>query len=30
MNEDSITGIYCDADDFCKALEGYCHDKRMK
>jgi hypothetical protein len=24
MNEDSITNIYCDVDDFCKALEGYC------
>ncbi|MDR0494192.1 MAG: hypothetical protein LBG95_00995 [Treponema sp.] len=24
MNEDSITGIYCDAGDFCKAFEGYC------
>jgi len=24
MNEDSITRIYCDVDDFCKALEGYC------
>ena len=24
MNEDSIIGIYCDVDDFCKALEGYC------
>ena len=36
MNEDSITGIYCDVDDFCKALEGYCksrllpHDKAPK
>jgi len=24
MNEDSITSIYCDVDDFCKAFEGYC------
>ena len=24
MNEDSITRIYCDVDDFCKALERYC------
>jgi hypothetical protein len=24
MNEDSITRIYCDVDDFCKALKGYC------
>ena len=24
MNEDSITAIYCDAGDFCKALEGCC------
>jgi hypothetical protein len=24
MNEDSITRIYCDVDDFCTALEGYC------
>jgi hypothetical protein len=24
MNEDSITRIYCDVDDVCKALEGYC------
>jgi hypothetical protein len=24
MNEDSVTKIYCDVDDFCKALEGYC------
>jgi hypothetical protein len=24
MNEDSITRIYCDVDDFCKVLEGYC------
>jgi len=24
MDEDSITRIYCDVDDFCKALEGYC------
>jgi hypothetical protein len=23
MNEDSITGIYCYADGFCNALEGY-------
>ena len=23
MNEDSITKIYCDVDDFCKTLEGY-------
>ena len=36
MNEDSITRIYCDVDDFCKALEGYCksrllpHDKAPK
>ncbi|MDR0684907.1 MAG: IS982 family transposase [Spirochaetaceae bacterium] len=24
MNEDTITKIYCDVDDFCKALEDYC------
>jgi hypothetical protein len=24
MNEDIITTIYCDVDDFCKALERYC------
>ena len=24
MDEDSITRIYCDVDDFCKALESYC------
>jgi len=24
MNENSITRIYCDVDDFCKALESYC------
>jgi hypothetical protein len=24
MNKDIITRIYCDVDDFCKALEGYC------
>ena len=24
MNEDSITRIYCDVDDFCMKLEGYC------
>jgi hypothetical protein len=24
MNEDIITGIFCDVDDFCKALEAYC------
>jgi hypothetical protein len=24
MNDDSITSIYCDVDDFCKALERYC------
>ena len=24
MNEDSITRIYCDVDDFCKALERSC------
>ena len=24
MDNDSITRIYCDVDDFCKALEGYC------
>jgi hypothetical protein len=24
MDEDSVTRIYCDADGFCKALEGYC------
>ena len=24
MDEDSITRIYCDVDDFCKALERYC------
>jgi hypothetical protein len=24
MDEDIITRIYCDVDDFCRALEGYC------
>ena len=24
MNENSITRIYCDVDDFCKTLERYC------
>ena len=24
MDENSITVIYCDVDDFCKTLEGYC------
>jgi hypothetical protein len=24
MNEDSITRIYCDVDDFCKTLKRYC------
>lgn len=24
MDEDSITIIYCDVDDFCKRLESYC------
>jgi hypothetical protein len=24
MNEDSITSLYCDVDDFCKAFERYC------
>ena len=28
MNEDSITAIYCDAGDFCKALEG-CRKTRL-
>jgi hypothetical protein len=26
MNEDIITGIYCDVDDFCKALKAYCNN----
>jgi hypothetical protein len=36
MNADIITGIYCEVDDFCKALESYCTShslpsgKRMK
>jgi len=29
MNEDSITRIYCDVDDFCKALEGYCRSRLL-
>ena len=29
MNEDIITGIYCDVDDFCKALEGYCKSRLL-
>jgi hypothetical protein len=29
MNEDSITEIYCDVDDFCKALEGYCKTRLL-
>jgi hypothetical protein len=24
MDEDTITRIYCDVDDYCKALEAYC------
>jgi hypothetical protein len=24
MNENTITRIYCDVDDFCQALEHYC------
>ena len=24
MDNDTITTIYCDVDDFCKALEHYC------
>jgi hypothetical protein len=24
MNGEVITRIYCDVDDFCKALERYC------
>jgi hypothetical protein len=24
MDEESITGIHCDVDDFCRAHEGYC------
>ncbi|MDR2659312.1 MAG: IS982 family transposase, partial [Spirochaetaceae bacterium] len=24
MDEDTITRIYCDVDDFCKVLEAYC------
>ena len=27
MNEDIITKIYCDVDDFCKALESYCNSR---
>ena len=29
MNEDSITRIYCDVDDFCKAIEGYCKSRLL-
>jgi hypothetical protein len=29
MNEDSITRIYCDVDDVCKALEGYCKSRLL-
>jgi hypothetical protein len=29
MDEDIITGIYCDVDDFCKALEGYCKSRLL-
>jgi hypothetical protein len=29
MDEDSITRIYCDVDDFCKALEGYCKNRLL-
>ena len=29
MNEDSITRIYCDVDDFCKALESYCKSRLL-
>jgi hypothetical protein len=24
MDEDTITGICCNTDDFCKTLEAYC------
>ena len=27
MSEDSITEIFCDVDDFCKALENYCKNR---
>jgi hypothetical protein len=27
MDEDSITRIYCDVDDFCNALEDYCRTR---
>jgi len=29
MNEDIVTEIYCDVDDFCKALEGYCKNRLL-
>ena len=29
MNEDSITEIFCDVDDFCKALENYCKSRLL-
>jgi hypothetical protein len=29
MDEDIITGIYCDVDDFCKALERYCKSRLL-
>ena len=29
MNEDSITRIYCNVDDVCKALEGYCKTRLL-
>ena len=28
-DEDIITSIYCDVDDFCKALEGYCKGRSL-
>jgi len=28
MNEGIITRIYCNVDDFCKVLEGYCRARQ--
>jgi hypothetical protein len=29
MNEDIITRIYCDVDDFCKGLQDYCKSRLL-
>ena len=27
MNEDIITAIYCNVDDFCKVFDAYCKSR---